>query len=509
MSNVLEHTNKMQDFDLFIENFKKKLSHLFHVEYDYNKLSLTRGLPPQFLSEIMTMNPLSVAIPQNHGGRGLHVKECLGVLAAASYESLSLSLIFGINIALFLEPFAKYGTPLLQEKIFERFLTNKAMGGLMITEQAYGSDALNMRTSYHQEGNKYILQGEKHWQGLTGAADFWLVTARKKNENGELVRDIDFFVTDNAIQEQKIEVLKKYNSLGLYAIPYGINKIDIEVPEDHRLTPESTGIKLMLDTLHRSRLQFPGMGMGFIKRMLDEAMKHCATRRVGGIPLNEIDSVKFQLSRLQAAFTICSAMCAHSSSISSIHNDLSAHSMDANSVKALVTDLMHEAAQICVQLSGANGYRLDHVAGRGLVDSRPFQIFEGSNEMLYAQVAEAIAKLMRKNKENNLLSFLKRNSATALAAPFFPTLLDFNFPLQPKQRDLVTLGKIIARVICFQYVLQINNAGFNDTMTEITRQHMSMDLSMLVGQLSSNQHADPLNDYYDNSDWMKFVSSAS
>src|SRR5690606_8323051 len=117
--------------------------------------------------------------------------------------------------------------------------------------------------------------------------------------------------------------------------------------------------------------------------------------------------------------------CAYSSSISSIHNDLSGHSVDANSVKALVTDLMHESAQICVQLSGANGYRLDHVAGRGLVDSRPFQIFEVSNEMLYSQVAEAIAKLMRKNKESNLLSFLKRNPVTELAAPSFSSILNF------------------------------------------------------------------------------------
>ncbi len=506
MLKVSEHNNITQDFDLFIADFKTRLSSLFNKEYDYNSLSLTRGLPPEFLAEIMKMQPLSVAIPEHHGGRGLHVKECLGVLAAASYESLSLSLIFGINIALFLEPFAKYGNTLLQERVFHQFLENQAMGGLMITEQAYGSDALNMRTSYEQKDDKYYIKGEKHWQGLTGAADFWLVTARKKNENGELVRDIDFFVTENAVEEQKIVVTKKYNSLGLYAIPYGVNDIDINVPTDHKLNPESTGIKLMLDTLHRSRLQFPGMGMGFIKRMLDEAMTHCSERRVAGISLNELDAVKFQLSRIQAAFTLCSAMCSYSVSISSIHNDLSAYGVDANSVKAFVTDLMHEAAQICVQLSGANGYRLDHVAGRGLIDSRPFQIFEGSNEMLYSQVAEAIGKLMRKTKESNLLSFLKKYSSTEFAAPFFSSILNFDFPLQPKQRELVTLGKIIARVICFQYVLQINNAGFNDKMTEITRQHVSMDIYMLVGQLSNNNNAEPLMNYDDNTDWMKFTS---
>ncbi|AIM38042.1 acyl-CoA dehydrogenase [Sphingobacterium sp. ML3W] len=506
MLNLLEESTMTQDFNVFISAFKERLSNLFNSEYDYNNLSLSRDLPPDFLSKIMDMTPLSVAIPESHGGRGVHVKECLGVLAAASYESLSLSLIFGINIALFLEPLAKYGNASVQDKVFKRFLEHQAMGGLMITEPAYGSDALNMRTSYEQQGDKYHIQGQKHWQGLTGAADYWLVTARKRNENGELTRDIDFFLTEDAVAAQKIEVERRYNSLGLYAIPYGINNIDIQVPTENRLNPESTGIKLMLDTLHRSRLQFPGMGMGFIKRMLDEAMQHCHDRRVTGIRLNEMDSVKFQLSRLQAAFTICSAMCSYSSSMSGIGNDLSGHGVDANSVKAFVTDLMQEASQICLQLSGANGYRLDHVAGRGVVDSRPFQIFEGSNEMLYTQIAEAIAKLMRKSKESNFLAYLKQYKATELAAPFFSELLNFNFPDQPKQRDMMTLGRIIARVVCFQYVLLINNAGFNDEMTEITRQHIKMDIAMFIGQLNSTNHADPLMDYSDNTDWMNFTS---
>jgi acyl-CoA dehydrogenase len=501
MLNVLAHT----DFESYISSFKKRLSSLFHSDYDYNTLSLERGLPPSFWNEIMEMKPLSVAIPTLYGGRGVSVKECLGVLSAASYESLSLSLIFGINIALFLEPFAKYGDVGIQDRIFKRFLEEKAMGGLMITEPAYGSDALNMQTFYEPVGQEYHLKGQKHWQGLTGAADFWLVTGRRKNEQGDLTRDIDFFVTDSAKPEQQINVSRRYNSLGLYAIPYGINDIDIRVPQNQKLVAESTGIKLMLDTLHRSRLQFPGMGMGFIKRMLDEAMTHCNNRRVAGLRLNEMDAIKFQLSRLQAAFTLCSGMCAYSTKVSSIANDLSGHGLDANSVKALVTDLMHEAAQTCLQLSGANGYRIDHVAGRGVIDSRPFQIFEGSNEMLYTQIAEFVTKGMRRKKETNLLVYLQSDNLTQEAAPFFASLLS-NVVLHDaiKQREMVTLGRIIARIICFQFVVSLGNAGFNDKLVDITRQHMFMDISMLVGQFGNND-ADPLMEYEENADWTHAV----
>ncbi len=504
---MLSYTEEVpvQPIDDYIKSVKERFHILFNVEYDFNQLSLQRGLPKSFLNEIMALNPLSVAIPTEFGGRGVKVAECLRMLSAASYESLSLSLIFGINIALFLEPLAKYGNPLIQEKVFQDFLLNKAMGGLMITEPAYGSDALNMRTSYEEHANGYHIEGQKHWQGLTGDANYWLVAARKKNQMGDLVRDVDFIMTEDAIPSQKIHVSRKYNNLGLYAIPYGINDIDVQVPLTHRLSPQSTGIKMMLDILHRSRLQFPGMGLGFIKRLMDETMNHCANRQVSGAKLNEIDSVKFQLSRLQAAYTLTSGMCAYSANTSSIHADLATHGVDANSVKALVSDLMQESAQIALQLAGANGYRLDHIAGRGVVDSRPFQIFEGSNEMLYSQIAEAVLKSMRKAKETNFLVFLKQYSLTEYAAADFSDNLNFSLDDSIKQRDLVVLGRIIARIVSFQFVLEMYNKGFDKEMTSITRQQMNMDIAMLVGQLNSRTNCSPQMAYEENTDWTNFI----
>src|SRR5690606_37458075 len=105
-------------FSAFLQDFEETLKHLFHEKEDINQLSLERGLPLAVMNEIMAKVPLSVAIPAEYGGRGSIVKECLGLLSAASYESLSLSLTFGINIALFLEPVAKYANEEVKKNIF-------------------------------------------------------------------------------------------------------------------------------------------------------------------------------------------------------------------------------------------------------------------------------------------------------------------------------------------------------------------------------------------------------
>src|SRR5690606_4992228 len=177
---------------VFIQRFERALREAFYEQADINQLSLQRGLPAAVWARIMDEVPLSVALPKEYGGRGSIGKECLALLSAASYESLPLSLTFGINIALFLEPVSKYADEQVKAPIFDRFLTQQCMGGLMITEPDYGSDALNMRTSYRQVDGHYHITGTKHWHGLTGQAAVCVVTARGLLPNGELARDIDF-----------------------------------------------------------------------------------------------------------------------------------------------------------------------------------------------------------------------------------------------------------------------------------------------------------------------------
>lgn len=489
----------------FIKNFEEKLRNLFHEKEDIDQLSLERGLPPSIMSEIMTGCPLSVAIPEQFGGRGSVVKECLGLLASASYESLSLSLTFGINIALFLEPISKYANETVKKGIFDRFLENQNMGGLMITEPDYGSDALSMKTINIENEHGYQVKGTKHWQGLTGLADYWLIASRKESESGDLGRDIDFFICDTAQSEQQVVVEKYFDNLGLYMIPYGLNKIDINVPKNYKLEPETTGIKMMLDILHRSRMQFPGMGMGFIKRMLDEALSHCKQRIVGTGNLLAMDQVQFQLSRIQSAYTLCSAMCARSSKISGIQYNLAMEGMEANSMKAVVTDLMQESAQLLVQLSGANGYKLSHIGGRGIVDSRPFQIFEGSNEMLYAQIAEMITRLMKKKKQMHLFDFLKDFSLMSDACIYFKNELSFTLSDMLSQRKMVDLGKILGRIISVGYVLELQLSGFRNDLIQNCIQTVRQEVSALIASFQFDHHAKVVEDYSVNSSWLKFV----
>src|SRR5690606_35492521 len=261
----------------------------------------------------------------------------------------------------------------------------------------------------------------------------------------------------------------------------------------------------MLDILHRSRLQFPGMGMGFIKRMLDEAISQTTNRVVGAGNLLAFDQVQFQLTRIQSAFTICSAMCAHSSGMSGIDQNLASEGLQANSMKAVVTDLMQESAQLLVQLSGANGYRMTHVGGRGIMDSRPFQIFEGSNEMLYSQIADMVVRAMRKQKQANLYDYLKDFDLTSTASEYFKKDLDFTLSSSLSQRKLVDLGKIIGRIVCIGYVLELQEKGFRKDLVDSCILTVQQEVSALFSSFHFDNTAQVVADYTEDSTWLNFV----
>lgn len=495
-----------QDIQSFLNDYRSKLSELFSDRNDEDELLTTRGLPPYVLREVMDCNPLSTFIPSDYNGRGAVTSEALSMLETTSYQSLPLSLMMGINGALFLQPVANYAEHEAKQTVFKKFLLKKNMGGLMITEPDFGSDALRMQTGFRQnEQGNYEIKGLKHWAGLTGWADFWLITARGYDNKGELGRDIGFFIHDSS--NGGIEVLEYFKNLGLYMLPYGKNKIDIEVPAAYRLKPRSTGVTMMLDILHRSRLQFPGMSTGHLKRMLDEALDHCKNRFVGGNSLFNYDQVKERLARLQSFFTVSSAMSYFTSTNVPLEKDTSRMDVAANSIKSVVTDYMHEASQSLMQLVGAKGYRLDHIAGRALVDSRPFQIFEGSNDILYQQISESVLKLMRKSKETNLYKFLKKYSLTTNAVEYFKESLNFDINFKMAQRKLVQLGRALGRLVSLEMTLKLGESGFNSDMIANSIKVIQEEIRTHISSFTFKESPAIIDQYGDDSSWLRFVKS--
>jgi len=178
---------------------------------------------------------------------------------------------------------------------------------------------------------------------------------------------------------------------------------------------------------------------------------------------------------------------------------------EANIIKTVSSDLMQESAQTLVQLVGAAAYKLNHIAGRAIVDSRPFQIFEGSNDILYAQISESLIKFMKNVKEMNVLEFLKTHPLTIRAAEFLKHLLNFDIDFQMPQRKLVELGKALSRIVSMDMVIKMGENGFRTELIDGAVSMLKQEISSLMNGFSHQQNTNVVTDYEQDSSWFNLA----
>ncbi len=466
------------DAGRLIERFRAVLSRTFGHRADLDVIGQERGLPPFVMREVLAAQPMRAFLPTRFGGFGDSLAPSQAVMEEAAYHCLSLGLTMGISGSLFVQPVAKYADTEVAQRILPRLAGGGSLGGLMITEPGYGTDALSMRTAWRREGDQYRVVGTKHWAGLSGWADYWLVMARPGKDDGDLGNGIDMFICEQSDPDQQITLVEQYPSLGLYAIPYGRNRVDVLVPSTHRLRGDRGGLRMMMDLLHRSRSSFAGNAVGFIHRMVDEAVAHCTERVVSGRQLLAYDQVQARVARLQGQWACASALSLWSSENAGQSTDLSRAGQAASSVKTVASDYLQESSQSLLQLVGAKGYALNHIAGRAVVDSRPFQIFEGSNDVLYAQMGGELADQMRRAGTSNLREQLSRDETTAAGADLAGAQLEINVDEQPAQRRLVEIGAIASRVFTLSAVQDMGSRGFG-------QDHVSLAVAALREDIDS------------------------
>src|SRR5690606_39421918 len=84
----------------------------------------------------------------------------------------------------------------------------------------------------------------------------------------------------------------------------------------------------------------------------------------------------------------------------------------------------------------------------------------------YAQIAEMVTRLMKKQKQSHLFDFLKDFHLTSEAASHFKNEVNFTINGTLSQRKMVDLGRILGRILCIGYVLDLGDKGFRKDLIE-------------------------------------------
>ena len=364
----------------FLSNIKKVFNEVFS-DGNIEKINLMNYLSENKWLNIKKCGLLLPFLSEKLGGRKESQFEIQEVLRIAGNYGVPVTLRTGIEGALVLQPLTEYGTPEQIEKGLELILNGEG-GGLAITEPGTSGSAIakEMQSYYEYiDENTIHVKADKYWQG-NSQSDFLLVAA-KERKDGKLSKVISLIFIP-----RKYITYDVLNSEGLKAVRYAVNHVDADIPSKYvmKLSESKTNsLREFQNIFIRSRLQLVGMTHGVMEYIV---------KNIGKYARKEIPFVQKEISDIETVYGISQIMYDYTCNNVLPEKSVSDKLMEANIIKSLATEYIYDAAGKAQKLLGAKGFEAGHPMSNVAIDFRPFTIFEGPNDMLYAEIYDQFSK---------------------------------------------------------------------------------------------------------------------
>ncbi len=258
---------------------------------------------------------------------------------------------------------------------------------MAITEPGCGSDSAAIRTTATQDGDHYVLNGEKIFVTSGERADAVVVWATLNRNLGRAA--IKSFVVEKGTPGMTVTRLEK--KLGIKASDTAsISFNDCRVPAANLLgnaeVDVQKGFAGVMETFDNTR----PLAVGVAKAALDrtrELLKKAGCKFDYRKPLLTVSHAEATLYRLEAEWEAARLLTLKAAWMAD--NKLP-NSKEASIAKAKAGRVANEITLKCVELAGALGYAEDELLEKWARDSKILDIFEGTQQIQLLIVARRL-----------------------------------------------------------------------------------------------------------------------
>lgn len=253
-------------------------------------------------------------------------------------------------------------------------IEGRSMAGFAMTEPEAGSDAAAMRATARQDGDDWVLDGEKHLISNAGLADVYIVFARTAEGAGS--RGISAFI----VPADAPGVI--FDGAQVMAAPHPLGRLRFErcrLPGHALLGERDRGFKLAMMTLDRVRPSVGAAACGMAARAVDEAVAHAGTRRQFGQPLGDLQLVRARIGHMATELHAARLLVYHAAWM----KDRGAEriTVEAAMAKSYATEAAQRVVDDAVQIVGGRGVLLGHPVERLYRSVRALRIYEGATDV--------------------------------------------------------------------------------------------------------------------------------
>ncbi len=331
---------------------------------------------------------LGMTIPARHGGQGKTWLDAVLVIEALSSACAVTGRIAVETNMGAISAVMAYGSD-DQKRLAADLVLSGDKPAICITEPGAGSDANAMTTRADRRGNRFVVNGRKHWITGGGVSRLHLIFAHVFDAQGN-DEGIGGFL---AIRDETpgLSIVKREPTMGLRGIPEAeIAFEDMELPPSALVMPPrglKKGFADLMNAYNSQRVGAATVALGIAQGAYQLALDWSEKREQFGRPINEFQGLQWKLADMSIRLAASQALVYKAARSGS---DGFPDMLMAAQAKVFTAEAAIQTVNDALQVFGARGYSRELPLERMARDVRMFTIGGGTAEVLRNVVAGAI-----------------------------------------------------------------------------------------------------------------------
>lgn len=373
---AFEFTDEQKMLRDMVRDFVDKEIRPISSEIDANE-----KIPPELIKKMGELGLMGAVFPPEYGGGGFgEVGYCL-MQEEIARACMSTATFMGAHQSIGSNAIYIGGSEALKQKYLVPLAGGKMIGAFALTEVLAGSDSFNVRTKARQEGDVWILNGEKMWITNGGLADVVSVFARTDRGVTAFVVETKWPGFNAGPPEKKMGIRGSTTN--------AITLENVKVPKENMIGDDGRGFIIAMKTLDAGRLGLGAACTGAAKDLLERSTKYAKERVQFDVPISQFEAIQFYLAEMAILIYAMESMVYRTAYD---YDSGKSVARQAATVKYFCSESLDKVADMAVQIHGGMGYSRELPIERVYRDSRINRIFEGTNEIQKVVIAKEVLK---------------------------------------------------------------------------------------------------------------------
>ena len=330
---------------------------------------------------------MGMTVPPDYGGPGLSYMDAVLVIEEmARVCGVTGRIVVEANMGA-LGAIMRYGTE-PQKRLAAELVLAGDKPAICITEPGAGSAATEMTTTAVKQGDRYVLNGTKHWITGGGVSRLHLIFARVVEEGAP--QGIAGFIAVRG-EAEGLKIGAREPAMGLRGIPETEVILDNLVVRDDMMVVPPEGVKRgfagLMNAYNGQRIGAATVALGIAQGAYELALDYARTREQFGRPIAEFQGLQWMLADMSIGLAAARALI-HQAALNGGAGfpDI----REAAQAKILASETAIRVTNDALQIHGAAGYSRNLPLERMVRDARMFTIGGGTAQILRTQVAGSI-----------------------------------------------------------------------------------------------------------------------